>query len=296
MTAATNPSRRKPGKVGFWIGGLLVVLAIVVGVGGVALGIKHVSDTVDGLQRASVRNGGSLQLEPGTYDVFLEYPGINDSSFPSAYGLGALRITTSEGRPVEITPPTSSLTYEFGDHEGKKVGRLRIEQAGRYVVEANQQSFGSEEVAIGDGDPTDGFAIVGLGILGGLILFVVGVVLLIVSGVRRSRSKRPPTLGYPPAPGGWGAPQGTWGTPAPPAWGAPGAPGAAPGWTPAPAPGSWTPTPQPGAPTAPGGWAPPPTAPPGTAPGWVPPTPPPADPAPPATDGGWPPAPGPTSS
>lgn len=257
MTAVTQPTQRKPGKVGFWIGGVLIVLALVAGIGGVALGVTRVTDAIDGYQRASLRDGGTLQLEAGAYNVFLESPGIDDDPL-SSFGTSDVQIVNSEGRAVPIGSAGSvSLTYSYGGHDGRRIGKVTIDQAGTYRVQASPTGFGSQSVAVGKGDPTGGLVLVGLGIAAGFVLGIAGVIVLIVSGVRRSRANRTPT-GYPGAPGpGWGAPPGGgWGAPAGPAW--------------PPAPG-------------PGGWAPAPTPPPGTAPGWAPPGP----SAPPTAPGGW---------
>lgn len=241
MTAMANNSEKRRGRVGFWIGGLLVLAGIAVGVAGVALGIRGIGETVDGYQRVPVRTGGTVQIDdPGSYRVFFERAGADDG-FGSP---GGFSIVGPDGQEVLLESDFSSENYSVGGHTGRKIGKFRAATAGRYEIRplSVDGGTGTGTIAIGKRGPTGSILAIVVGVLGGLLIVVIGVVVLIVSGVRRSRSRRAAT-GYPGGPGpGWGAPPTGPGGWAPP-------PGGAPGWAAphAPAP-----------PPAPGGWPPPP--------------------------------------
>jgi len=159
--------------------------------------------------------------------------------------------------------PSTTYTYDINGNHGEALYEFRAPTAGAYTIEAS--TVGEPGLRSGDrvaiGRPLFDGSQIG-GILGSLALgaisFLVGLVVLIVTIVRRSRVKRRPAMTYGgPSPYGgapYGGPQ----------------PGAAPGYPQVP--GAWS------APQAPGWGAPPagPQPPPG---GWPPPTAPPAPPA-----------------
>ncbi len=275
MTALANPSKPETK------GGILLILGIVSLVGGIAagiiglvVGIGSITDTIDDFERVPADRGGSIQIdETGTHGVYLERPGASESYafVPSVQ----FDITGPDGQPLQVDRGDFDVTYEFGEHEGRRIGEFEADETGTYqvVVSGIRSDTGigglaGDELAVGSGDPEGGFAVVGLSILGGGLLAVLGIVLLIIGGVRRSKSKKPPA--------------GPYGAGALPGWGAPPAgPG---GWATAPtgAPGTWNQPQQ--------GWGAPPAPPVGPTdrPGWAPPA---TTPQPPAAPPSWPPAP-----
>jgi hypothetical protein len=247
MAMAPPPVKRK-GGIALSIGIALVVFGIGGGVLGAVLGFQNLQHRVDALQRVPLTAGGTLNLaQSGTYKVYVERPYSGSSGTPN------IAIRGPEGDPIALQFDSVSETYDAGGRHGRKVGKFYASRTGRYELSVGDGgSNGPGQIAIGRRSPVGALAVLGFAILGGIAAVIVGIILIIVGAVRRSRSNRPPTVGYPGA-GGWGTPP-------------PGAPGAG-GWAGPPPPGApgaggW------GQPATSGGWAPPPGAP---GPTWTPP-------------------------
>ncbi len=233
MAMAPPPTKRK-GGIALWVGIALVVLGIAGGIFGLVSGFTNLQHRVDELQRVSLAQGGTLRLtESGTYKVFVERPYSGSSSAPN------IAIRTPEGQPVPLQFDSVSETYDVGGRHGRKVGKFYAPAPGRYelsVPEASNNGLG--QIAVGRRSPLGALVAMVVGLVAGGAAVVVGIILIIIGAVRRSRSKQPPIGGQ-----SGGA---TW---APPAMGTPGASG-------------WN------QPANPGGWAPPPPSP---VPTWTPP-------------------------
>lgn len=297
VPTTSAPAAKRPGAAGLWIGGLLIVAGVVLGIVMVVAGAVGMKRTVDDFQRVSSEVGGTITIDrPGRYIVFYERPDLTDGlSFSIA---PSLRIEDPNGASVPLDYVAGSETYEIGSRHGRRIGRFAAVETGTYRIVTRE--FGTDggslrgygEFAIGRRSP---LAVALPRILGGvflgLALGVIGGVLMIVTGVRRSRARRPPAtpLGgwAPPPAGGWAAPAGTTWTPTgAPGWGTGTAAG---GWAAPSPPVAWPPGAA--APAPPAAWPPGSAAPPAAAgpPGWVPPVAPPATPtwgapAPPASD------------
>ena len=137
---------------------------------------------------------------------------------------------------------------------------MKIPAAGKYTIDVEStSSAGSFDIAVGKGVVGKLLVFIFGGIAVGFVGTVLGVITLIVTGVKRGRRKREAQAALAPA----GAP-GPWGVaPAPTAWDFPSVgPPTAP--TPAPPAPPWTtpPGPPPPSPTPGGGMPPPPPPPP----------------------------------
>lgn len=267
MNVLVEPPKSR--RAGLVVGILLIGAGIFVGLVLVVNGARGVADTVRDYQRVPMSTGGSITIsEPGTYRIFLEYPGANDALTTSPGGF--VTITGPSG-PVPVLPDSSTQSYGLNGREGRQLGKFEADVAGTYDVRtiARDGDVAFGDVAIGRKGPLTGLASIIGGLFAGFVLVAVGVIVLIVRAVRRSRDRRP-YGGMPAAPPGWGNPV----APAVPGWGAP-APGQ--GWggpPPGPAGGSWGAPPPPAAGQP---WTPPPSPPTSNEP-WMPPagTPPPA--------------------
>ena len=206
--------------------------------GAVALwvtGVMRLTDRVDDFSRIGVPGSGEVTIDdPGGYSIYHEYAGAYSDRYESPPGV---TVTDPAGNDVDLRPYTSSVTYDFGGHEGEGIYTFDVEQTGTYHVETTGNSTSTVAVGRGIGrglvsSIVGGFVIGAIGVIGGIVL-------AIVTGVRRGRSRRminaarwgqmgplgPPGPG---APGGWGAPPGAgwnqgWNQP-PPGWGQPGPP------------------------------------------------------------------------
>ena len=275
MNVLVEPPKSR--RAGLVIGLLLIGAGIFVGLVLVVNGVRGVADTVRDYQRVPMSTGGSITIrEPGTYRIFLEYPGANDALTTSPGGF--VTITGPSG-PVPVLPDSSTQSYGLNGREGRQLGKFEADVAGTYDVRtiARDGDVAFGDVAIGRTGPLTGLASIVGGLFAGFVLVAVGVIVLIVRAVRRSRDRRP-YGGMPAAPPGWGNPVAPpvpgWGAPAPgQGWGGP-PPGQAGGsWgapqPPPPSGQSWTPPPSP--PTANEPWTPPAGTPPPAGEPWSPP-------------------------
>jgi hypothetical protein len=292
---------RQPSMLPVWLG----ILVLVVGVGGSIVwfltGAVGLVNRINDLPRVPVPGQATLQLSPGSYRIYAEYSGATADPDP-ADGLGPVSVTDPSSEPVEVNSTGIDETYSVGPHEGRLVGTFVVAAAGSYNVSTTADSgLGQQMVlAVSKGPAlfsTSTLTNFGFALLLGAVSALVGVVLLVVGLIRRSRWRRtqmamlaptwmppgPGPYGAPPDPGPYGSPPGSPSFGSPP-WGAP--PGASPG-SPGPAP------PPPPGPVPPGAGAPwaPPTGPPTGGPGVAPPSTPPSGMPPPSAVPMGPPAP-----
>jgi hypothetical protein len=233
---------------------VLLGVSIVVMVVGTVLILRAVDVGGDDFD---VPGAASVQLERGTYAVWLS----DGSSFTSRFLRADITVTGPAGEPVTVRRPVGSSTLGSGNEQYSDGGEFEARTAGLYRVTVDSDDATLARVA----PPLSPGQIVGgvISIVASVGLFLLGLLLLIIALVRRSKVGRPAAAqpapyvppGYGPPPG-YGAPPGYGPPPGyPPTPGYPGGYAPAPGYPPGPAPG---PAPSPGTP-GPGG--PPPDAP-----------------------------------
>ncbi|MGN6695344.1 MAG: hypothetical protein ACTHN0_14305 [Aquihabitans sp.] len=289
--AATVPEKPK-GAIGIWIGILCIVGGVVLGVLLVIGGVRSFADGIDDLQRVPINGGGIVRIEDtGSQSVYAERPSFGSSGFSSGtsfsgYGPNvAIRVIGPDGQDIDVTTSSGSETYTLNQKEGVKIGAFNAPVEGEYrVVTRLQDNNGNwQEIAVGHALELSGLGAIAGGIFGGGLVVLIGIILVIVFAVRRSRSKKRINQASGPYPGAYGGPGGGWPvapgyapTPgyapqAPAGYGAPGGAPTSPGWVP-------PPVAQPG-PAGPGPtWSPPPPPAPAPGPTWQPPSAPPAGP------------------
>jgi len=295
--AAPASDGKRPSAIGYWIGGVIILVGAVAAVIWFVSGVSDLFAAVDDYPRFSVPGQTTVSLDAASYKVFAEYPGAN-TDVNGVFRVGDVTVTDSTNRTIPVRSSFTEETYSWNGHEGRAIAEFTAPTAGRYTVAAAlppTRTSTSVRVAVGRGlQPSAIFPLFGAAGLGALALLA-GIVLIVITGVRRGRAKRrsapvaafagpPGAYGHPGptgAPGPWGQPP-SWGGPGPPAgYGTPtyppyqpqptyppspsssGQPG--PGYPPyVPAPGS-PPPPGPGAPVSPPPQAPetPPVVPPG---------------------------------
>ncbi len=274
MTAApashpAGPPKIRPSFV--WI--VVSILLLIVGPGGCTAVLVSqavgVLDDFDEFGRVELpTEGTTVHFDGPVADAALF---VRGSTGDATARLDTVTMTDPSGEPVALLVPSETVTSDYPDGgQLRLVYRFTVPEAGDYVIAASVFPGGEGlELFVGRYDLERlGKWVAGAAAIGGL-MFVVGLVLLIVVLVRRSRAKRARL-----APPSWGPP--------PPGWGPPGSQPPPPGWGP---PGTQPPPP----PSPPGGWGAPghtppsPVEPPST--GWAPPS---SSPPPPP---GWNPAP-----
>lgn len=273
MNPVASPvaEQKLPGKVGIWIGSLLIVGGIVLGIVLVVAGARSLFDGFDELQRIPINAGGTVTIEEaGEQSVYAERAegrgGVSFNSSTSSLFRPDIDIlvTGPDGQDVTFRYAGGSETYTYDGREGVLIGAFDADQPGDYRIRTILPDgvVPYTDLAVGEGMVLDGVLGILGGVFGGGIVVVIGLVILIISLVRRSGAKRRRTQAIGPyGPGGpyGGGPAGGWAAP--------------PGY--APQPGAYPPAPGYGPGSGAPGWAPPPVP-----------------PAPPANEGqSWPPPP-----
>ncbi|MET0666225.1 MAG: hypothetical protein ABW008_11735 [Acidimicrobiales bacterium] len=225
-----------PSSLGYWLGGLLIAGGIIGGIVWGWMSFSSFLDAIDDFERVPVGEISTIQLDDGDYVVYAERGGGEAVSL--FVDDVRMRPAGQEGADeIEFEPYVSELTYDFGNHTGRAQMTFAIDETGEYDVRvgggpgttATTAAFGPSIARDLVAAIVGGFVIAGIGI-------VLGIILLVVTGVRRRKFRQRAWLGAWNGPGG--APQpGPW-NPPPPA-----------------SPGAWSDNPPP-----PAGYPPPPTA------------------------------------
>jgi hypothetical protein len=212
-TPAIDTQKLRPSGVWFWVAGGIIILAIVGSVTVFGRTIIDLSDKVEDFERVAMPGSGTVQIDgTGGFTLYHEFPGAS-SDFASSSLL--VTLAGPDGEPVDLDRYSGDVTYDYGGNEGLALYSFQVDEPGQYQVVGEGDTG---EVAIGRG--------IGKGLVGGIVFGLVlgfggvalGVVIIIVVAVRRSRDRRNrQVMG------------GQWGNPGPPGtgWGAASYPGAA---------------------------------------------------------------------
>lgn len=180
---------RLKSKAGYWIGGGLMVLALVGSILYGFLSLKSTARTVEAFQRVDLPGTATVELEARKYIIYAEGPGANQSTPEVEVAVTDLRSQS----PVSVRPYLTSLTYSFGT-AGSAVATVTPPQAGSYEIRATSTDETATTLALGD-SVVGGIlrTVLGAFAVGG-VLGVSGLILVIVTGVRHAirHSRRPP--------------------------------------------------------------------------------------------------------
>lgn len=216
----------RPKQHWFAIGGLLIVVAIVGTIVWVVLGLQRLDDQVDGFTRVTEGESITASFDDGGYVVYAEGSGST-----------ALEVVAADGTGIDLDFYSIDFTYNFNGRSGRADWSFDLDRAGQLTV----TNTGTSDVAIGRSmAPTLLVTVLG-GFGFGAVVGLTGLIIIVVTAIRRGRSKRRQQPQFPP--GGYQA------HPAPHA---PVPPAPAPTHTPPPAP--------PARPTPPSDLPPPPPA------------------------------------
>jgi hypothetical protein len=227
----TASARRRTGTAIVWVGVVVIVVGIVGGIVLLVSGVTSLTGALSEASRVSIPAGGRVPIEsPGHRYVYAVGAGIDSSqgaTFATVEDQVVLSITDPNGRPVPFVLSRSSTTFELNSEALRLVGEFDAEEAGFYTITPVVGDGGGryQQVAITPHRLADDTKAILTGVFGGGIAVLVGIVLIVVGAVRRSRAGRllAPAGGYGAAP--------TTGSAALPGWGAPaGGAGALGGW------------------------------------------------------------------
>jgi len=174
-------------KAGYWIGGGLMVVAVLGAILWAYGAARNVIGVVDDFQHVPVPGRSAVDLEARKYVIYVEGPNADGVVPPVAISVTDARTE----RRVALRDYGGELTYSF-DTSGSAYATITPPRAGRYDVRVRAGTVGEGsgfQLAIGE---SIGGKIVG-GLVGtfaiGGVFGIAGLVLLIVTGVRRSNRR-----------------------------------------------------------------------------------------------------------
>ena len=249
---------------GYWIAGGILLIGCGAAIVWFVLAIVGQINAPDDFDRIAIPGTKTLTLDEGEWVVYYE----STLDWGSYYTPPSVTVSDARGRDVALRYHSSS-SYTQGGRRGESLWSFDAPTSGAYTIDVatvgEPVSTRGGQIAVGRPLFSGGAVASILGSIAlGAVSFIAGLVVLIVTIVRRGRAKRPL-----PGPYGSGAHGGVpgmvpYGGPSP--YGSPSAPA---GWPPpAPAAPSWPPPPGPPPPSTPG--PPPPPEPPPPSP-WSPP-------------------------
>jgi len=174
-------------KTGYWIGAGLIAIAVLGAILWAFLSVRNVIAVIDDFQHVPVPGRAGVELEARKYVIYVEGPNADEVVPPVEIAVTDARTE----RRVPLSSYGSSLTYAFNT-TGSAHATIEPPRAGRYDVRVRGDtvSEGSGfQLAIGE---TIAGEIVGalVGALAiGSVFGIAGLVLLIVTGVRRSNRR-----------------------------------------------------------------------------------------------------------
>jgi len=171
---SVDPDDLRPKRRWLWISGAVAVLGVVIAVVVGVLGVVGISNSVDDFERVRQGSGSIRVVDPGEYVVYDE----------GGTGSVSLTITDPDGRPVPTSRYQNEITYEFGGRSGTAALTFEARATGTHTVQTDT------DIAVGPSIASRLiFAIVLPFAIGGVSV-TVGLVMLIVTLVRRSKSKQ----------------------------------------------------------------------------------------------------------
>ena len=186
---ASPRGKVRPGRVWY----LLALLLIAGGAAWLVASIVSFGNQVNSLQRVPLPQGGRVTLaNSGGYVIYYEGPGAQSGRFPSFN----VRVEpASPGAAVaSLRQYGSTVTYSVGGHHGRAVLAVQVTHPGRFSVVAVGAPANGSDLAFGPSVARSIVKIVVPSLLLFLLGFALGLVVLIVRIVRRSRQR---AQGYP---------------------------------------------------------------------------------------------------
>ena len=198
----------KPGKVWYWIGGLLVAVGVIGGLVLALAGFLNLKNAIEDFGRFRITDGAGQATvsfeKPDTYSIYYESKSrvcedlgdsggacttadISGESDPPAQ----LDVSISnESGALDVQDSDSSFTYSFGDFSGTEVKTVQVDEPGSYEMTVETRREGDFAIALGQ----DVVSLTWPWIVGALALGAIGLLLgllaIIVTAVKRGRRKR----------------------------------------------------------------------------------------------------------
>jgi hypothetical protein len=167
---------------------LLMVAVLMAGIG-VASGVGSVKGFGEGMQAVALPGTTRVTLpEAKTYYIYHEMDANSSEAMPAG---AAVDVVGPDGSPVGVSRVTMDMNYNTGGRKGRAVWSFDAPKAGEYqlTTKASPESPAADLMVGGNVMGMIGgiFGAV-CGLIGGGILGLVGLVLLIIGLVRRSKA------------------------------------------------------------------------------------------------------------
>jgi hypothetical protein len=178
----TTSSKRVPSRAWYWLAVAIMVGGLVAGVAWGVASTVQAHDRADALPRTGVPGQLTVTGEGGeSLLVFYEGGG------KPAPGDVGLRVTAPDGSSVPVVPYDLELHYDIAGWSGTPIASFPTHLDGTYTVSADRP-YGRGDIAAGEDFVwTQALQIIAaLGLIAAT--FVAGVIIVVVVGVRRSRT------------------------------------------------------------------------------------------------------------
>jgi len=165
--------------------GVLAVAGVVGGIVLIVVGIRSYVDRIEGFERFPVPGSEQVDLDDGGHSIYFERPGLDGEDVLPRLTVAVTPVAGGASLPLEDYD--SDVSYEVSGHDGRGVFTFRVDDPGPYLVRADGSGG---EVAVGRGIGSRWVSSV---IAGALVLALgplLGLVLALVTFLRRSRARR----------------------------------------------------------------------------------------------------------
>jgi hypothetical protein len=171
-------------KAGYWIGGGLIAFGIVAALAWGVILYWHTAGAIGDFERVAVPGQGIVLLEPRTYVIYVEGPRADER--PPRVRVRIYDPQSDKAVPHE--PFAGSLGYP--DPPGSAARTVKIPRLGRYLVGVSLvRPKPGYAIAFGGNVRGKIHTTVGGALLIGTVIPLSGIVLLIVTAVRRRRRR-----------------------------------------------------------------------------------------------------------
>ena len=207
--AASPAPAASPGKGMTMLGAAVAAIGVIVGLALILMSGSSKEETVKKFARAPAGCTTSLEFDhAGNYTLYLETKGqvpnlggdcaANGTTYQHAGGIPSVSVTLVDGAGTAVaTASAAGSSYDEGGYAGSALLTAAVPAAGTYQITVTSDAT-DVAIAIG-GDPegsagtmkTIGFAVLAVGVLGGLGLILLG------------RKKNASPAAAAPAGGGW---------------------------------------------------------------------------------------------
>lgn len=172
--APVDKAAIRPKARWFWIGGGIIVLGIAAAILFGVLGFIGIADKVDDFARVSPGSDTVRIDSTGEYVIYSE----TGSFFVS------VEVLSPDGEPVRTSRYLTDLNYTFGGNSGQAVATFDADDTGRYTITTDS------DIAIGTSIAGDLLRTILIPFVIGGLGFLIGLIVIIVTAVKRSGSKK----------------------------------------------------------------------------------------------------------